>query len=176
MEVILDFFNKLAANFDLITIGLIVLVVVLLLIIVFTGKKSRKSRSLKSGKDLSLDNGMDQLRDTSDSIQLLINDYRAKIGEQDKLLIERQMELQKLEQQVYQMKSELQQLDDAPQELKDKIENINYQSAKDIKRKLNRNNYIMLFIGFILGVLGFTAGRFYETNAEMVMNLINRYF
>lgn len=175
MEKIYDLFTKLAASFDSVTIGVIALIIVLLLIILFTGKKKKTRRVSKGGQDVALDQVMDQLRDTSDTVQALINDYRAQAGEQDKQVIEKQMEMQKLEQQVYQMKEELQQLDDAPQELKDRIEKINYDSAKKIKRKMNRNNYVMLIIGFILGVLGFMAGRFFETNTEMVMGIIDRY-
>ena len=176
MDVIQDFFNTLAGNFEFITFSIIGLIIILLLIILFTGKKkSRKPKKLASSGNLELDQVMDQLRDTSDNVQILITEYRARIGEQEKQSVERQMQVQKLEEQIYQMKSELQTLDDAPQELKDNIKAINERTAQEIQRKINKNNYTMLIIGFLLGIIGFAIGRYFANNTEQVLSWIEKF-
>lgn len=171
MDEVYQFFSELAGNFEFITFGIIGIIVFLLLIILFTGKKkTRKPGQLATGTDLSLDQVMAQLRDTSENVQMLITEYRSQIGEQEKQSVERQMQVQKLEEQIYQMKSELQMLDDAPQDLKDKIKEINHRTATQVQRRVNRNNYTMLIIGFLLGIVGVIIGRYFANNTEQVLS------
>ena len=173
MTEVFNFFTELAGNYDLIAFGIVGLIIFLLLIIMFTGKKKKSKRNLATGKDLQLDEVMEQLRDTSDSVQVLITEYRSKIGEQERLAMERQMQVQKLEEQIHQMQ-ELQLLEGAPPELQQQIATISERKVAEVKQKSSRNNYSMLIVGFLLGVFGLLAGRFFANNSDMILSWLRQ--
>lgn len=175
MEIINNFFNKLAGNFEFITFGVIGLVLFLLLIILFTGKKKQKSpKRIAAGSDTNLDLVMEQLRDTAENVQTLITNYRSQIGEQERESVERQMQAQQLEEQIYKMKSELELIDDVPEEVKVRVQEMNKNEAIAVKRKGNKRSYTMLIVGFLLGLSGFLLGRLYTNNTDLVMGWIDQ--
>jgi len=174
MNELTQLFNKLAANFDTITLGLIGLIIFLLIIILFSGrKKGGKSKKLKRGQDFSLDKVMDQLQGTSDNVQILLSEYREKIKEQEQASVERQMHVQQLEEKIELMQQEIQGFEETSPELQDRIKTINQESTKAFKRKLSRNSYRMLLTGFLLGLIGFIAGNYYATYPGVLPYILN---
>ena len=154
----------------------VVIVAVLILLLLLTRRRPAKKRKVAIAEDLALEDVMELLRDASEHAQTFVTDQRAKVGEQEREVMERQMQLQKLEEQVLQMKNELRMLDEAPQELKDKIKEINERTAQEIKSRIYRRSYSMLFLGFLLGVIGVVLGSVVSVHKQEVFDWLAKFF
>ena len=161
---------ELTANQGQFVIGIIAVIIILLILLALTGKKKDKKKQKGIQQNLALEEIMELLRHSSENADAFIAEQRARVGEQEREVMERQMQLQKLEEQVLQMKNELRMLDEAPQELKDKIKEINERTAAEIKAKIYKRSYRMLLVGFFIGIIGFAFGSFVAGNRELVQS------
>ncbi len=133
-------------------------------------KVSRKTIGIP--QDLQLEQVMEHLRESASQSSYYVEEQKDKVREQEREFTEKQMQLQKLEEQLLQMKHELRLLDDAPQEVRDKFVEINERTAKEVRRKIQVNGFRMLLLGFTIAVASYVIGSFFSNYREEFQNWV----
>ncbi|MFT5616895.1 MAG: hypothetical protein ACI85I_000109 [Arenicella sp.] len=164
-------FLELFENPQNIIIGAILVIILLIIIIAWAGgEKKDKKKTVGVPQDLQLEQVMHHLRESANQSSYYVEEQKDKVREQERAHTEKQMQLQKLEEELLQMKHELRLLDDAPQEVRDKFVEINERTAKEVRRKIQVNGFRMLVLGFIIAVISYVIGSFFSSYREEFNN------
>ncbi len=157
-------FLDLFQNPQNIIIGAIAVIILLIIIIVWAGSgKKTKRKTIGIPQNLQLEQVMEHLRESASQSSYYVEEQKDKVREQEREFTEKQMQLQKLEEQLLQMKHELRLLDDAPQEVRDKFVEINERTAKEVRKKIQANGFQMLLLGFTIAVASYVIGSFFSS-------------
>lgn len=168
---------ELLENPQNIIIGAIVLIVLLIIIIIWAGNGSNtKKKMISVPQDLQLENVMGHFRESSQYASSYILTQEEKVRQQERELTEKQMQLQKLEEQLLQVQYELRLLDDAPQEVRDKFVEINERTAKEVRNKIQANGSRMLLLGFLIAALSYVLGSFFSSYRSEVNEWVLGFF
>jgi FtsZ-interacting cell division protein ZipA len=169
-------FLELFQNPQNIIIGAIAVIILLFIIIFWAGSGKKKQKTIGIPQDLQLEQVMEHLRESASQSSYYVEEQKDKVREQEREFTEKQMQLQKLEEQLLQMKHELRLLDDAPQEVRDKFIEINERTAQEVKRKIQVNGFRMLMLGFFIAGASYILGSFFSSYREDLTTWVLGFF